>query len=147
MIANAAITFTISVFVLVILLVLVGKERRTKQRFFAATFRGYLDRKVEVISDWLTKRYDHFVKYVVQLHWYYSIHSLLRTLLRLIVAFYTYFENIFENNRKKAKQLRIEKKQLKEKNHLQHMAEHKEDTSLTLAQKKKLSQKELEGKH
>jgi hypothetical protein len=143
----AATAFTISIFVLILLLALINKERRQNRRFFAVNFRSWLDKKIGKIETWLANSYDHFVKYVVQLHWYYSLHSLLKTLLKFLVAFYTYFEDIFESNRLKAKKLRAEKKQLGEKNHLQHMADHKEDTSLTPAQKKKLSQKELEGKH
>lgn len=143
----AATAFTISTLVLILLLALINKERRQNRRFFASNFRGWLDIKVEKVGNWFISSYDHFVKYVVQLHWYYSLHSLLKTILKFLVAFYTYFENIFENNRIKAKKLRAEKKQLGEKNHLQHMAKHKEDTSLTPAQKKKLSQKELEGKN
>lgn len=147
MMTIAATAFTISIFVLIVLIALINKERSRRQRFFAKGLRSWLDNKVDDCGKWKNESYDHFVKYVLQLNWYYSLHSLLKAVLKVIVTFYTYFENIFENNRQKAKQLRIEKKQLGEKNHLHHMADHKEDTTLTPAQKKKLSQKELEGKY
>ena len=147
MIEIAAIAFTISLLILAILLTLVSKERRSGRRFFASSFRSWLDNIISSIGSWLERVISHFVKYVLQLSWYYSIHSILKTCLRVLVSFYSYFENIFESNRKKAKQLRSEKKQLKNDSHLQQMAAHKEDTSLTPAQKKKLNQKELEGKY
>jgi len=147
MISIAAIAFGGSTLVLILLLVLIRKERRQNQRFFATKLRSQLDLLVIEISNWFGKKYAHFIKYVVQLHWYYSLHSFLKTVLKIIVTFYAYFENIFENNRIKAKKLRIEKKHLSQDNHLQQMAEHKEDTSLSSAQKKKLSERELEGKH
>lgn len=147
MIETAAIAFTISLLVLVIILMLVSKERRSGRRFFAAGIRGWLDKIIFKIGSWIEGVVSHFVKYVLQLSWYYSIHSILRTCLKVLVSFYSYFENIFESNRQKAKQLRSEKKQLKNDSHLQKMAEHKEDTSLTPAQKRKLSKKQLEGKY
>lgn len=147
MISIAAIAFGGSTLVLILLLALIRKERSQNRRFFASTLRNKLDLLVIKISNWFGKKYAHFIKYVVQLHWYYSLHSFLKAVLKIIVTFYTYFENIFEDNRKKAKKLRIEKKNLSQDNHLQQMADHKEDTSLTSAQKKKLSERELEGKH
>jgi hypothetical protein len=61
------------------------------------------------------------------------------------VAFYAYFENMFENNRKRTKQLRAEKKQLSESNHLQQMADYRKETALTASQQKKLKDKKLKG--
>ena len=147
MIYSAATIFVISIFVFLILLLVVQIERRRGRRFFASRARAWLDDKADRIGKWIVTSWDHFIKYIVQLHWYYSIHSLLRGILKLIVAFYSYFEHVFERNRKRTKQLRAEKRQLGELNHLQQMAEHKEDTALTPVQKRKLRQKKLEEKH
>jgi hypothetical protein len=125
---------------------LVHKERRQGRRFFGIKLRDRLDSFVEETGEKISKGWEHFSKYIVQLNWYYSIHSVLKAMLRVIVAFYTYFENIFEQNRERTKQLRAEKRQLNESNHLKQMTSHKEDTALTPAQKKKLSHKNLEGK-
>lgn len=146
MINLAATVFSVSIFILLILVVVVSKERRLGRRFFAVTLRSWLDRIVITTEVWLVKTWNHFVKYILQLNLYYSIHSLLKTWLRMIVAVYTYFENVFENNRTKTKQLRSEKRQLSEMNHLQQIANHKKDTELTPAQKKKLKKKQLEDK-
>jgi hypothetical protein len=147
MISSEAIVFGVSLLVFIILSVVVRAERRRGRRFFASRLRAWLDARVDVGTKWLLKSWDHFVKYIVQLNWYYSIHSLLKTVLKMIVAFYSYFENIFERNRKRTKQLRAEKRQLGEMSHLEQVAEHKEDTALTPAQKKSLRKKKLEEKH
>jgi len=63
----------------------------------------------------------------------------------MLVTFYTYFENIFENNRKRTKQLRAEKRELNEFNHLQQMTDHRKETALTASQQKKLKDKNLKG--
>lgn len=147
MITSTTTAFTVSVFVFFILLAVVYRERRRGRRFFAAGLRSWLDVRAETAGKWVIRSWEHFIKYIVQLNWYYSIHSVLKTTLKMIVAFYSYFENIFERNRMRTKQLRAEKRQLSELNHLRQMAEHKEDTALTPAQKKKLKQKKLEERH
>lgn len=99
-----------------------------------------------MVSNRITESVTHFMRYMVQLNWYYSIHSVLRTILRSLVAAYTFFENIFERNRKRTKELRAEKKQLSEQNHLRQMADHRESTALTPAEQRRLRKKTLEGK-
>jgi len=147
MISSAATVFGVSVFVFLILLVVVQKERQRSRRFFAGKIRSWLDTRADRVGKWIVDSWDHFIKYILQLHWYYSIHSVLRAILQVIRAFYAYFESVFERNRKRTKRLRAEKRQLGELNHLQQMAEHKEDTALTPTQKRKLRHKKLEEKH
>lgn len=147
MIYSAAIACITSIVVLFALLVIVKAESRRGERFFATSFRSWLDKRVDIIGGWLLKSFEHFIKYILQLHWYYSIHSVLRTLLQVLVKFYTFFENLFERNRARAKKLRSEKKKLKTENHLSKIAEHREETELTPTQKQKLRHKKLEGKH
>lgn len=146
MVTSALTVFLVSVFVFFTTLILVQRERRYGRRFFAERLRAFFDRGVEKIGKSILNSWNHFVRYIVQLHWYYSIHSVLRTMLRALVVTYTYFEKIFERNRSRTKKLRAEKRQLSELNHLQQMAVHKEDTALTPAEKRKLRKKKLEGK-
>lgn len=146
MVTSVLATFISSVVIAVVLLLIISKERRRGRRFFAKRFRSWLDIKVNKIGEQLVRSINHFVKYIVQLNWYYSIHSVLRTILRMIVAIYTYMENVFEKNRVKTKKLRVEKRQLEESNHLKQMADYKKDTMLTPSQQRKLKKKELEGK-
>lgn len=145
---NTALTyFLVSIFVGTLLIVIVRKERRRGRRFFASSTRAWLDRKTQRCGELVLNSWEHFSKYIVQLSWYYSIHSILRTLLRMIVAVYTYFENAFESNRNRTKQLRAEKRQLSEFNHLHQMTAHKRETALSPAEQKKLRQKKLDERH
>lgn len=146
MVSTAFTAFLVSVFVFTIILAVVQKERRRDRRFFAEQVRSWLDERVDAAGKSILRGRDHFVKYIVQLHWYYSIHSVLRTILKVIVAVYTYFEHLFERNRTRTKELRAEKRQLHELNHLQQMAEHKEDTALSPAEQRKLRKSKLEGR-
>ncbi len=147
MTSTAEIYLIVSVAVFLILLVVVQNEQRRGRRFFAAGLRVWLDEKIDSVGRWLVSSWNHFIKYIVQLHWYYSIHSLLRAILHVITAFYSYFENIFERNRTRTKKLRAEKKRVSKFGHLGQVAEHKEDTALTTSQKVKLRHKKLEEKH
>lgn len=146
MVYQAVMAWVGSIAIFVTLLLIIRSEQKRGHRFIAVGLRNWLDRTADGFSAWLTKKGEHFVKYIVQLHWYYSIHSVLRMLLRIIVRFYSYFEDMFERNRARAKRLRSEKRQLGELNHLRQMAVHKEDTALTPSQKSKLRHKNLEGK-
>jgi len=129
------------------MLVVVQVERKKQKRLFATSVRGWFDKKISGFEMWVIRTWNHFVRYVVQLNWYYSIHSVLKTLLLTIQMCYASFEKIFERNRNRTKKLRMEKRQLNTVNHLSQMADHKEDTALTPAQKKKLRHKKLEEKH
>lgn len=144
---QALIVFAVSVSAFVATAVMVRKERQRERRFFARRLRDWLDVQVIRFELWIIRTWQHFTKYILQLHWYYSIHSVLRGSLRVIVAMYTYLEALFERNRRRAKQLRAEKRQLSEFNHLHQMATHKEKTALTPAQKRKLRQQKLEERH
>lgn len=147
MISTVVTALTISIVVFIILLVGIQKERRRGRRYFADSSRSWLDKRVEGLERGIVDKCRHFIKYIVQLHWYYSIHSLLRTVLHVITAFYAYFEKVFERNRSRTKKLRAEKRKIGETSHLGQVAEHKEETALTSVQKTKLRHKKLEEKH
>lgn len=146
MLSTALTAFLISVTTFVMLVLVTQQERRRGRRFFATTLRSWLDRKIDHLGKRVGEHGDHFMKYMVQLNWYYSIHSVLRTLLRGLVVVYTYFEDMFERNRRRTKKLRTEKRQLNELSHLQQVAKHKEETALTPAEQRKLRKRKLEGR-
>jgi p-aminobenzoyl-glutamate transporter AbgT len=147
MIQTAVTFFAMSIGVFTLMLIVVHYERRHSKRLLGTRLRGWLDKMLSSLETSLAQRWSHFVRYIVQLNWYYSIHSVLKTILLAIQVFYTSFEKIFERNRSRAKKLRMEKRQLSAANHLSQMADHKVDTALTPAQKKKLRHKKLEEKH
>lgn len=129
------------------LLVMVQAEKKRGKRFLLAGLRGWLDHHLALIGLRITGVWDHFVKYIVQLGWYYGIHSFLKAILATLVAFYERVEHVFENNRRRTKQLRAEKKNgiTEPTGHLAEMAQHKADTALTPAQQRKLKATHLRG--
>lgn len=143
---SALTAFLVSAFSLLLLVGITRQERRRGRRFFAVRFRAWLDRVVAWFLQGIQRNGNHFMKYIVQLNWYYSIHSVLRTILRTLVALYTYFETVFERNRKRAKELRSEKRQLDKDNHLQQMTVHRADTALSPSEQRQLRKRKLEGK-
>lgn len=147
MIQPAVTFFAMSIGVFALMLIVVHSERKRGKRLFAARARGWLDARFFFLETWLVRSWTHFVRYVVRLNWYYSIHSILKTILLAMQVFYASFEKIFERNRSRTKKLRHEKRKLNSVNHLSQMADHKVDTALTPAQKKKLRHKKLEEKH
>jgi len=125
---------------------LVMSYERKRQRRFLGGVRSWLDVQVVEIERQQTNLWRHFARYVLQLGWYYSLHSLLQTILKVLVALYETVERLFESNRHKAKQLRAEKKGATD-NHLTKMAEHKIETSLTEDQQEKLREAKLEERN
>lgn len=147
MIESALLYFLISVGVFLGLILLTSTECRRGRRLFASHVRETLDARIERWYLRLAKLMAHFLRYIVQLHWYYSIHSVLKTALRVVVALYTRLESSFERNRTRAKELRAEKRQQKELSHLEQVSAHKEETALTPAQQRKLREKKLEERY
>lgn len=143
----AIITFVVSTLLFVIFAFLVRVEQRNASRLVGGRFRATLDRGVEKIGAELKRRWRHVMRYVVQLGWYYGIHSLLRAILKVLVSIYTFFEQMFEKNRSRTKELRQELKRHISKNHLTEMANHKNETTLTPEQKAQLKKQKLEENH
>jgi hypothetical protein len=130
-----------------LMLIVVHLEKSRGKRFFASNARTWLDKTVLSFEQKITSNWSHFIRYIVQLHWYYSIHSVLKAILHAMQFCYFSFEKIFERNRARAKKLRAERREINLMSHLGQVAEHKEETSLTDAQKRKLRHKKLEEKH
>lgn len=143
----ALLYFVISVVFFTTLVLITSKERRLGRRLFASGFRSWLDMVLGFVYDAISKRARNFYRYILQLHWYYGMHAILKNILRVIVAAYTGMESLFERNRRQAKRLRAEKRHQNELNHLTQMSAHKAETALTPAQQKKLRAKQLEGKY
>jgi hypothetical protein len=143
----ALITFSTATAIFLVVAVVVQIEQFRSRRLFWGGVRGLLDVKLVQFAKAWTEHWHHFTQYIVKLGWYYSIHSLLRTLLKLLVSMYTYLEHIFERNRKRTKELRQERKQKTEKSHLTQIADHKAETALTSTEKTELRRQKLEQDH
>lgn len=136
-------TFIASATVFVALALFVYIEQKRGRRIFLGGLRGGIDVLLVKFVRWCKEQWKHFVRYILQLGWYYSIHSLLRTVLRVLVATYDYIEAHFERNRLRTKDLRAEKQQRGD-GHLSAMAEHKAEVALTKRQQQALRKKKLE---
>jgi hypothetical protein len=125
----------------------VAMEQRNARRLFGGRFRDSLDVKIVALEAKVARQWKHVTKFLVRLGWYYSIHSLLATLMRALVSVYTRIEHIFEKNRTRTKELRKEFKKHLRESHLTKMADHKEATSLSREDKETLLKKRLEQDH
>lgn len=147
MLFHAASYFALSVLALVGLSVLVGAEQSRGQRFFAASARAKLDRAVAVGETRIAESWAHFTRYVIELGWYHSLQSLLRAVIVVLRQGYEWLERVRDTQRARAARLQAEQRQVAVENHLRQMAEHKQGTALTPAQKRKLKQRKLEERH
>jgi hypothetical protein len=118
-------------------------ELRRGHRFFATGPRAFLDQCITVVSARVGRFYTYISRYVITLSWYYSLHALLKVILKFLAGTYTAVEALFHHNRKRARKIRIERK--REQSHLSLIAEHKVETALTPDQKVKLKEKALRG--
>jgi hypothetical protein len=145
---TTAITTSFTCFVLfVVMAVVVQIEEVRGKRLFLGGVRQVLDAKVSALYAWFDTVWHHFVRYVVRLGWYYSIHSLLKAVLRVLVSIYTYVEHVFEENREKTKLLRKERKQKTQQTHLTQIADHRAETALTSTEQATLRKQKLEEDH
>ncbi len=141
------IIFASSIFIFTAYAVIVRVEHTHARRLVGGRLRGSLDIRIARVEEKWSNNWKHLSRYLLQLGWYYSIHSLLRTVLQVLVSVYTYIEQIFEKNRIRTKQLRKELKHHVAQSHLTHMAHHKEKTSLSSTAKAALRTKKLENDH
>lgn len=132
----ALLAFGGSVLGLAVVWTLTYVEYTTGHRL-ARPVREWLDRCVLAVLRWWDTTTTHLVRYVLQLGWYYSLHSILRTLLLGMVKGYHALEAIFEHNRARTKQLRRELRQRKHRTHLDEIHDHKASTALSEAEKRR----------
>jgi hypothetical protein len=113
---------------LTVALVVVYKEQKKGERLFLTTLRGWLDRCLESLISRIRQ-----VIHVISISFMYVIHQLRAGLARAIAP-------QPRRQRKPQERLQFEKTD----NHLSSMHDHKSDTALSTAQKKKLRNKKLE---
>lgn len=124
---------------------LVWFERRSGERLVFKKVRSWLDRVLDVVVGFVVSKVHYFSQHIIKLSWYYSWHRALRAVLTILVKAYDHLELVFIENRRRARQLRAEKRNLQNADsHIKQMLEHKEATALTSGEKKKLRAKKLE---
>lgn len=142
-----ALTIAGSSFLLLVILFLVTSlEERAGKRFILTGLRRALDSWVTYCSQAATKLFVYLTRYVITLSWYYSLHAFLRLLLKFLASVYYMVEKLLHSNRDRARKIRHERKQKGSSSHLELLTDHKDDTKLTEAQKKRLKEKSLAGK-
>ncbi len=121
-------------------------ERVSGHRFFLSEFRSWCDKTFETIYILVRDKVRRVVRHTIKLSWYYSIHSMLKAIMTILVKMYDSLELVFVNNRERTKALRAEKRSsLTPKSHLTMISEHKASSALTPGQKKKLKAQKLAG--
>lgn len=147
MFTPALTTFVLSLSLWIVFTLVVQIEKARGKRFILKRFRHWLDFTLIEVGRRAKEAWSNFARYVVQLGWYYSIHSLLRTFLTVLLRTYEYIEARFENNRKKAKLLRAEMRSKFSDNHLGQVAEHKAKVALTPEEQVRIRHESLEDTH
>ncbi len=131
-----------------VLLVILGRvfalEKHRGRRYFATGVRNAVDDLITLITLRCLRLYTYIARYVITLSWYYSLHALLKVILRFLAGTYAAVEALLHHNRKRARIIRIERK--RERSHLSVIADHKADTALSPGEKAKRKEKALAGK-
>jgi hypothetical protein len=132
---------------------LVGREIERRERLWGVRIRALADRGVTALQYYVAATWHYIDRHVIRLSWYYSLHSFLQLILRVVVSVYDYLESWFHHNRQRARALRKERRQKRRiatradvpgDPHLREIAEHKAETALSEKQKQKLKTKKLE---
>lgn len=122
-------------------------EEKRARRLVGARVRASLDTGIIRFEERFARRWRHMMRYIVQLGWYYSIHSLLAGLMRVLVSIYDSIEQVFEQNRTRTRELRKEFKHHRQQSHLTEIAEHRESTALSHEEQVALRHKKLTEDH
>ncbi len=129
-------------FLVGLLLVLI--ERKRSSRIILSSLRNRLDNGIVLLDHEIRARYARIVKQSLKLSWYYSLHTMLKAVMGILVRSYDTLELVVIKNRARAKQVRAESRVAQVGNHLTEIVKHKQDTALTTKQKKKLRAEKLE---
>ena len=123
-----------SITVLALLILLYTIEDIRGKRLFLDGFRQWLDRVCAFILSKLSQLLNFFGMKFVRLLIHYSLHGLLKRILGGLRKLEKKVEELVRKNRKIATEIQLSKT----KNHLDAIAEHKEETALSEKQKEKL---------
>ncbi len=122
-------------------------EEKIEHRLFLTQKRLLLDMEIMKFMAFVRHKTIFFGRYIIALSWYYSLHTLLKLVLRFLAGWYFGVEKILQRNRLRAKALRREKHQsVQVDSHLIQIAEHQLETALTEKEKTKIKNRALAGK-
>lgn len=144
---TAGLIFLVSVALFGAFAFLVRTEEAKARRVIGGQVRASLDAGIIRFEERFARKWRHMMRYIVQLGWYYSLHSLLAGLMRVLVSVYDSIEHVFEQNRARTRQLRKEFKHHRQQSHLTAIAEHRETTALSPEAQVALRHKKLTEDH
>jgi hypothetical protein len=136
--------FLVSSVLFLVGIVFVVLEKKSNRRFILSNTRDRLDSGILYIDAVIRAKYALILKRSLKLSWYYSLHTMLKAVMGLLVHSYDRLERVVIKNRARAKKVRAESRVLLQDNHLTEIEKHKQDTALTSKQKKKLRAEKLE---
>ncbi len=136
--------FVLCITIFCLYALLVSLEKRRGKRILLSSLRGFFDLVLVKISTFIRYWLNYIGRHIIKLSWYYSIHRFLQLVMTILVKAYDQLEVLFMRNRDRARVIKVERKKLKQGNHLEQVADHKEAVSLSEAEKKKLLAKKLE---
>ena len=125
-------------------LIVILIERKRSSRIVLPSVRSKLDEAIIFVDREIRARYASVVKRSLKLSWYYSLHTMLKAVMGILVHSYDTLELVVIKNRARAKQVRAESRVARADNHLTEIEKHKQETALTTKQKKKLRAEKLE---
>ena len=137
----AIMTVAISGGLLLFFSLLFAVEARRGERLLLRRVRSWLDQLVLNIFYFLTHIRVRFGAGAIRMFLHYCIHKLLAGGLYVLTSIQRYLQRLQRQNRTVAKTVRSEQ----EKTHLDVIAEHKANITLTEAEKRKLKEKSMAG--
>ena len=136
--------FVLCITVFLLYAFLVSFENRRGKRVILSGLRGFFDLVLVKISTFIKYWLNYIGRHIIKLSWYYSIHRFLQLVMTVLVKTYDRLEVLFMHNRDRARVIKVERKKMKNGNHLNQVADHKEAVSLSESEKKKLLARKLE---
>lgn len=115
--------------------VVLSSERARSSRLFASKARARFDAVWVYVMTLVTQTGVVVNRFFVQIWWRYLVHVSLRVLLMGMAGLYDRLVSYFEYNRKTARTLRRDKQQWRRSSHLTAIAEHRQSTALSEAEK------------
>ncbi len=95
--------FFVSLFLFLLMFVLVAREVKVGQRVFAVKIRGYLDKVISVVLNFISCLWSK----TGLLYSRYLFHFFIVKAMSVTVAVYEYLEKLFYGNRKEIKRIRL----------------------------------------
>ena len=126
---------------LVFFFVLTSLEENRGSRFLLTGARVWLDKKLVSLYYWLSHLKLHLGSTSLQMLFHFFAHRLLGWLLNILKSTESLLDSLHRRNRLVAKSV----KEVRDKNHLDLIAEHKASTALTPAERQELKEKSIEG--